>query len=169
MMRKQSDTGFTWRAAEKSSSSRRAIAAGILAASCIVIGFIGSRLSGLVFPPSAPSQPGSVATIPPISKPPILPKSPEVSAPSMPVDVAPARSEAKPVDTPSPVVVINPGSAEAGPDAAEQSTEGPAKSEVRADAELPNSLPKTAPQRSAPSIEDRARNYSDLRRFMLDH
>jgi len=168
-MGKQSDTGFTWRAAEESSSSRRAVAAGILAASCIVIGFIGGRLSGLVFPPSPPSQPGRVATIPPTSKPPILSKSPEVSAPSVSVDVAPTRSEAKPVDTPSPVVVINPGSAEAGPHAAEQSTEGPAKSEVGVGADLPNSLPKAAPGRTAPSVEDRARNYSDLRRFMLDH
>jgi hypothetical protein len=167
-MRKQSDTGFTWRAAEKSSSSRRAIAAGILAGSCIVIGFIGGRLSGLVLPSSPPSQPGRVATIPPVSKPPIPPKSPEVSAPSAPVNLAPARSEAKAADTPSPVV-INAGSAEAGTDAAKPSTEWQAKSEVRADAELPNSLPKTAPQRTAPSVEDRARNYSDLRRFMLDH
>ena len=165
-MGKQSDTGFTWRAAEKSSSSRRAVAAGILAASCVLIGFIGGRL---VFPPSPPSQPGRVATNPPISKPLILSKSPEVSAPSVPVDVASTRSEAKPVDTPSPVIVINAGSAEAGPDAAEQSTEWHAESDGRAGADLPNSPPKAAPGRTAPSVEDRARNYSDLRRFMLDH
>jgi len=118
-MRRQSDTGgFTWRSAEKSSASRRALAASILALSCTLVGFIGGRLSALVLPPSPASQPVSIATVPPISKPTIVPKSPEFSSASVPVNRAPATSEpAKTVDIPSPVIVINAGSAEAESDA----------------------------------------------------
>jgi hypothetical protein len=68
--------------------------------------------------------------------------------------------------------VINAGSAEAESDAPKHTTERQPrhheKSEVGAGAQSPTSLPEALSKRTAPDVRDRARDYSDLRRYMLD-
>ena len=187
MMNRSGDDGFSWYAAAENSSSRRAIAFGILAVSCTFLAFIAGRLSAVISPPIATSQTVSSAPVGPRPAPkskvdeaptPVsrdsIPKAPATSSqrPPMSVDIEksePVKPEAK---TPPSVVVINAGSADRE---ARDSTQNIEPQSRRQQDEKPErkATGQTLPSRARlskqtdPEVADRARDYLDLRRHML--
>ena len=151
-----------WKAAEVMPTSRRAVAASILAMSCVALGFIGGRLSTLLVPPKLTTQ----VTRAPLPIPlPATASRPDIATPAVAERAAdlPVRS---PNDLPS-VAIINAGNAEGNlpknpPGQADRTIEEP-----RAAVQALLGPQKRSTTRGAPADQNRARDYSDLRRQML--
>ena len=163
---RQSDDGqeFVWKSADVTTLSRRAVAASVLAISCVVLGFIGGRLSTLIVPSTITTQVAARAPLP----------TPLPALVSQRPDPTPASTVAEsaadlPVPTPNPTIaIINAGTADANlpinsPSRADQRGGEPRAGRVQA---LPV-LEKRSVSRVEAADQDRARDYSDLRRHML--
>ena len=154
---------FVWKSADVTTMSRRAVAASILAISCVALGFIGGRLSTLIVPPTLTTA----ARAPlPTPLPGLASQRPGVTTPAVAESTAdlPVRT---PPNNPT-VAIINAGSAEGNPpknpsSQADRKTEEPRAGQAQA---LP--VPeRRSVSRVEPAAQDRARDYSDLRRQML--
>jgi hypothetical protein len=158
---------FVWKSADVTTMSRRAVAASILAISCVALGFIGGRLSTLIVPPTLTTA----ARAPlPTPLPGLASQRPGVTTPAVAESTAdlPVRT---PPNNPT-VAIINAGSAEGNPPKNPPSKNPPSQADRKIEeprAGQAQALP--APERRSESrlepAQDRARDYSDLRRQML--
>jgi hypothetical protein len=153
---------FVWKSADVTTMSRRAVAASILAISCVALGFIGGRLSTLIVPPTLTTA----ARAPlPTPLPGLASQRPGVTTPAVAESTAdlPVRT---PANNPT-VAIINAGRAEGNsltnpPSQADRKIEEPRAEQAQA---LP--VPERRSGIRLEPAQDRARDYSDLRRQML--
>jgi hypothetical protein len=166
MRRRQSDPGFTWRAVEN--PHRRAIAASVLAISCALVGFIGGRLSILVFPPSSPAQLDRVAMTPPASGPPSYSENAEVAGAPPLLSSEPSGNEARTEATPVPAIVINADGAEAEENLPKKDRKTQTQDQTKSPADERRARQNSiVAERTVSGIQSRACDYSELRRYML--